>query len=60
MNGDFDNLQPNFLGIALQDLKGIAFQDLKGGLYPCVGLKSQGRSVKVNFGPKGFKYLGNI
>ena len=49
--------------------KGIAFQnenleDLKEvlgkGLYPCVGLKSQGGSVEVNFGHKKFKYAGNF
>ncbi|GES94386.1 ran-binding protein [Rhizophagus clarus] len=35
----------------------IAFQDLEGNLlYPCVGFKSQGGSVEVNFGHKKFKY----
>ena len=33
-------------------------KDLKGNLYPCVGLKSQGDSVEVNFGHKKFKYTG--
>ena len=33
-------------------------EDLKGVLYPCVGLNSQGSSVKVNFGYDKFKYTG--
>ncbi|RIB18637.1 concanavalin A-like lectin/glucanase domain-containing protein, partial [Gigaspora rosea] len=38
---------------------GIAFQNLKGTLYPCVGLKSQGGSIEVNFGSRKFKFAGN-
>ncbi|RIB22137.1 concanavalin A-like lectin/glucanase domain-containing protein [Gigaspora rosea] len=34
---------------------GIAFRDLKDNLYPCIGIKSQGASIKANFGYK-FKY----
>ncbi|KAF0541489.1 SPRY-domain-containing protein [Gigaspora margarita] len=35
---------------------GIAFQDLEGELYPCVGMRSRGGSMKVNFGHEKFKY----
>jgi hypothetical protein len=35
-------------------------EDMKGALYPCVGLNSQGSSIKVNFGLEKFKYTGNI
>ncbi|RIB21383.1 concanavalin A-like lectin/glucanase domain-containing protein [Gigaspora rosea] len=31
---------------------GIAFRNLKGTLYPCVGLRSQGGSIEVNFGSR--------
>ena len=40
--------------------QGIAFRDLKGILYPCVGLKSQGDYIEINFGHKKFKYAGKI
>ncbi|RIB29411.1 hypothetical protein C2G38_1147444 [Gigaspora rosea] len=30
--------------------------DFKGIIYPCVGFRSQGVSVKVNFGRETFKY----
>ena len=32
---------------------------MTGVLYPCVGLRSRGGSVEVNFGHKKFKYEGN-
>ncbi|RIB26133.1 concanavalin A-like lectin/glucanase domain-containing protein [Gigaspora rosea] len=35
---------------------GIAFRNLKGTLYPCVGLRSQGGSIEVNFGSRKFKF----
>ncbi|RIB08185.1 hypothetical protein C2G38_2111734 [Gigaspora rosea] len=38
---------------------GIAYHllsNFKGILYPCVGFRSQGGSVKVNFGDENFKY----
>ncbi|KAF0517968.1 SPRY-domain-containing protein [Gigaspora margarita] len=35
---------------------GIAFRNLKGILYPCVGLRSQGGSIEVNFGSRKFKF----
>ncbi|KAF0441704.1 SPRY-domain-containing protein [Gigaspora margarita] len=37
---------------------GIAFRNLKGTLYPCVGLRSQGGSIEVNFGSRKFKFAG--
>ena len=33
---------------------------LEKGLYPCVGLQSQGGVVEVNFGHKKFKYAGSL
>ncbi|RIB07586.1 concanavalin A-like lectin/glucanase domain-containing protein, partial [Gigaspora rosea] len=39
---------------------GIAFQDLEGELYPCVGMRSRGGSMKVNFGHEKFKYTGKF
>ena len=39
-----------------EDLKEV----LEKGLYPCIGLNSQGGSVEVNFGHKMFKYAGNF
>ena len=39
-----------------EDLKKV----LEKGMYPCVGMKSQGGSVEVNFGHKMFKYAGNF
>ncbi|RIB10643.1 concanavalin A-like lectin/glucanase domain-containing protein [Gigaspora rosea] len=39
------------LGIACQ-----LHSNLKGILYPCVGFRSQGGTVKVNFGNENFKY----
>ena len=39
-----------------EDLKKV----LEKGLYPCVGMVSQGGSVEVNFGHKMFKYAGNF
>ncbi|RIB07808.1 hypothetical protein C2G38_2112669 [Gigaspora rosea] len=30
--------------------------NFKGILYPCIGFRSQGGSVKVNFGDENFKY----
>ncbi|RIB06523.1 concanavalin A-like lectin/glucanase domain-containing protein, partial [Gigaspora rosea] len=41
------------------NLGSIAFRDLKGTLYPCVGLRSQGGSIEVNFGSRKFKFAGN-
>ncbi|KAF0541742.1 SPRY-domain-containing protein [Gigaspora margarita] len=38
---------------------GIAFRNLKETVYPCVGLRSQGGSIEVNFGSRKFKYAGN-
>ncbi|CAI2184052.1 10232_t:CDS:2, partial [Funneliformis geosporum] len=35
---------------------GIAFRDLKNALYPCVGMMSQGGSIRENFGHTTFKY----
>ncbi|CAG8477157.1 8622_t:CDS:2 [Acaulospora morrowiae] len=35
---------------------GIAFRWLEGDLYPCVGMKSYGGSIEVNFGHKKFEY----
>ncbi|CAG8454476.1 8532_t:CDS:2 [Acaulospora morrowiae] len=35
---------------------GIAFRWFEGNIYPCIGLKSRGGSIKVNFGHKRFKY----
>ncbi|RIB10103.1 concanavalin A-like lectin/glucanase domain-containing protein [Gigaspora rosea] len=34
--------------------------DLKGIIYPCVGFRSQGGSVKVNFGRETFKYSEEV
>ncbi|KAF0542533.1 SPRY-domain-containing protein [Gigaspora margarita] len=38
---------------------GVAFRNLGGILYPCVGLRSHGASIEVNFGHKKFKYAIN-
>ncbi|RIB09571.1 concanavalin A-like lectin/glucanase domain-containing protein, partial [Gigaspora rosea] len=40
-------------------LGSIAFRNLKGTLYPCVGLRSQGGYIEVNFGSRKFKFTGN-
>ncbi|RIB14663.1 concanavalin A-like lectin/glucanase domain-containing protein [Gigaspora rosea] len=34
--------------------------DFKNIIYPCVGFKSQGGSVEVNFGHETFKYSGEL
>jgi hypothetical protein len=44
-----------WIGIAIRK---DVIKDLKGVLYPCVGLRSQGSSIKVNFGNGKFKYVG--
>ncbi|RIB30772.1 concanavalin A-like lectin/glucanase domain-containing protein [Gigaspora rosea] len=34
--------------------------DLEGNLYPCIGFRSQGGSVEVNFGDRKFEYSGKL
>ncbi|RIB06534.1 hypothetical protein C2G38_2115835 [Gigaspora rosea] len=45
----------------LYTTNGIAchlYSNFKGILYPCIGFRLQGGSVKVNFGNENFKYSG--
>ncbi|RIB26983.1 hypothetical protein C2G38_2138039 [Gigaspora rosea] len=44
--------------IRFDDYESIACRNLKGTLFPCVGLRSQGGSIEVNFGSRKFKFEG--
>ncbi|KAF0504235.1 SPRY-domain-containing protein [Gigaspora margarita] len=56
---DSSGLRVNYEGLGESEEDsdlGIAFRNLKGTLYPCIGLRSQGGSIEVNFGSRKFKF----
>ncbi|RIB29913.1 concanavalin A-like lectin/glucanase domain-containing protein, partial [Gigaspora rosea] len=40
-------------------LGSVSFHNLKGTLHPCLGVRSQGASMEVNFGSRKFKFASN-